>query len=70
MKINKFFTWSREFFTRLTVHESTFIIRIPLPQELRRVNNVVTVLTQNEIIILGNHKPAPAPQLKETMMLP
>lgn len=47
--------WCREFLSHITVYKTHF--KIELPNILTNVENVSVIITKQNIILLGNHKP-------------
>jgi hypothetical protein len=62
--ISKFISWSREFTAAITVHKNSFVIKVPMIQEIRKYDNITTILKDNEIIIIGNYVPEPNQKLQ------
>lgn len=60
--MNRFISWCRELNVLITVvNSSSFRIQIPIINELRKVENLTTVITDNDIIIIGNYTKKPEP---------
>ncbi len=59
--LSKFVSWCRELNVLLTVNSSSFRIQVPIISELRKIENLTTVITDNDIIIIGNYTPPSQP---------
>jgi hypothetical protein len=57
--LSKFVSWCRELNVLLTVNASSFRIQVPIISELRKIENLTTVVTDSDIIIIGNYTPPP-----------
>lgn len=60
--INTVAMWHRQISAEVAVTPHNFRMNIPIPHELRKIHNITTIRTGNEIIVIADYT-APNPQV-------